>query len=258
MERFARVVPERERYRDTFHDHVLILTLAGETEFSASRIDRLPLEERADAQDAVSFTPAGRERTTLLSRGSLDQVRINIPAWFISQAFDIDAEPSWEAPYNTNDRRSAATVRALIRAQADGPIARVYHDALMIMLARRIGHRFGRVEARKNDSWLPPAALSDVVARIDEDVLGVPSLAELARVAGLSASAFLRAFHGSVGQTPGSYVISRRIARAARILKSTDLPVSAVAEVTGFTSAKRFSAIFDHLQGSPPSQYRQA
>ncbi len=258
VERVVRTVPERERFRDVFGDHILMVTLAGQTEFSASRIDRLPLEEREDVTDAISFTPATRERTILLSRGSLNQVRISIPPAFVLRACDIDKEPTWSAPYNAQDARSAATMRALLRVHEEGPISRIHHDTLMITLARRIGQRFGRIEPRSNDTWLSPAALRQVLARIEDDPSSSPSLAELSRVAGLSASGFLRAFRGSVGQSPGSYLVSRRIARAATMLRNTELSISEVAQATGFRSAARFSTIFGLLQGSEPAQFRRA
>ncbi len=82
------------------------------------------------------------------------------------------------------------------------------------------------------------------------------SLAELAQQSGLSPFHFARRFRQTTGESPHQYVVNRRLETAQRLLKETDLPVSQIALMTGFSSQGHFSQIFTRRLGQPPRQYR--
>ncbi len=84
------------------------------------------------------------------------------------------------------------------------------------------------------------------------------SLDELATIAGLSKYHFLRQFSRVVGMTPGAYLRSLRMCRAARLLRTTRDPIAEVARASGFTDHASFSRAFRRHAGLSPRQYRGA
>ena len=83
--------------------------------------------------------------------------------------------------------------------------------------------------------------------------LDVPALA---RVALMSTSHFSRHFRAAFGETPYSYLMTRRIERAKALLRRGDLTVTEVCLAVGCTSLGSFSSRFTELVGESPSAYR--
>lgn len=78
----------------------------------------------------------------------------------------------------------------------------------------------------------------------------------LARVALMSAGHFSRSFRAAFGETPYSYLMTRRIERAKALLRRGDLSVTEVCFEVGCTSLGSFSSRFTELVGETPSAYR--
>ncbi|MFE3321402.1 helix-turn-helix transcriptional regulator [Nocardia sp. NPDC059195] len=93
----------------------------------------------------------------------------------------------------------------------------------------------------------------DLVDRRYADPL---DLDELARSAGVSKYHFLRAFAAVYGRTPAVYLAERRIERAQDLLRSTNLTVTEVCMLVGYSSLGSFSAKFRQLVGVTPSEYQ--
>ncbi|MYS21576.1 MULTISPECIES: helix-turn-helix transcriptional regulator [unclassified Streptomyces] len=83
--------------------------------------------------------------------------------------------------------------------------------------------------------------------------LDVPSLA---RHALMSPGHFSRSFRAAFGETPYSYLMTRRIERAKALLRRGDLSVTEVCFAVGCTSLGSFSSRFTELIGETPSSYR--
>ncbi len=81
-------------------------------------------------------------------------------------------------------------------------------------------------------------------------------LGALASAAGVSKYHFLRCFSATYGKTPAVYLAERRIERAQDLLRSTNLTVTEVCMVVGYSSLGSFSAKFRQLVGVPPSAYQ--
>ncbi len=79
----------------------------------------------------------------------------------------------------------------------------------------------------------------------------------LARAAGVSKYHFLRCFAATYGETPMQYVTRRRIERAADLLRATNLTVTEVCGLVGYTSLGSFSQRFTELIGVSPSEYQR-
>jgi transcriptional regulator GlxA family with amidase domain len=83
--------------------------------------------------------------------------------------------------------------------------------------------------------------------------LDVPALA---RAALMSPAHFSRQFRAAYGETPYSYLMTRRIERAKALLRGGDMSVTEVCMAVGCTSLGSFSARFTELVGETPSAYK--
>ena len=81
-------------------------------------------------------------------------------------------------------------------------------------------------------------------------------VAELARTALMSTAHFSRQFRAAYGETPYSYLMTRRIERARALLRLGELSVTDVCLAVGCTSLGSFSARFTQLTGETPTAYR--
>jgi AraC-like DNA-binding protein len=78
----------------------------------------------------------------------------------------------------------------------------------------------------------------------------------IARAALMSAGHFQRQFRAAYGETPYSYLMTRRIERAKMLLRRGDLSVTDVCLEVGCTSLGSFSARFTEIVGETPTAYR--
>ena len=84
------------------------------------------------------------------------------------------------------------------------------------------------------------------------------SLSEVAARFYLSPYYLSRLFKRVTGQSIVDYINNRRIEAAQKLLETTELSISAVAEQTGFASAAHFRRVFHEVMGTGPLQYRKA
>ncbi|GAA3838366.1 helix-turn-helix domain-containing protein [Amycolatopsis tucumanensis] len=82
------------------------------------------------------------------------------------------------------------------------------------------------------------------------------TLAEMAAAVELSPFHFLRVFKAATGTTPYRFLNTVRIDRARRYLGRTDLPVSDIAHLCGFTSPSRLAIAFRRETGVSPTAFR--
>ncbi len=78
----------------------------------------------------------------------------------------------------------------------------------------------------------------------------------LAGTACMSPAHFSRRFHEAYGETPYSYLLTRRIERAAALLRRGDHSVTDACFAVGWTSMGSFSTRFTEVMGETPSRYR--
>jgi transcriptional regulator GlxA family with amidase domain len=81
------------------------------------------------------------------------------------------------------------------------------------------------------------------------------TVAQLAKEAALSRSAFFDRFTRAVGLPPMEYLLGWRMAVAKDLLRREDLGLAAVAERVGYSSASTFSTAFSRYVGQPPGRY---
>jgi AraC-like DNA-binding protein len=81
---------------------------------------------------------------------------------------------------------------------------------------------------------------------------------DLARAAGLSRAHFSREFHRAFGESPHAYLLTRRLERAAAMLRMTDRSVADICFSVGLQSVGSFTSSFTRTYGASPTAYRAA
>lgn len=83
-------------------------------------------------------------------------------------------------------------------------------------------------------------------------------VAQLAAAAGLSRAHFSREFRRAFGVTPHGYLLTRRLERAAALLRTTDNSVAEICMAVGLQSVGSFTSSFKRTYGLTPTSYREA
>src|ERR1700747_2056195 len=83
-----------------------------------------------------------------------------------------------------------------------------------------------------------------------------PGVDALARTAGLSRAHFSREFRRAFGESPHAYLLTRRLERAAALLRSTDRTVTDICFSVRLNSAGSFTPSFTRAYGRSPTAYR--
>src|ERR1700712_2930551 len=108
-------------------------------------------------------------------------------------------------------------------------------------------------------SFVPPARhllrAKDLADARYFDALDVD---DLARAAGLSRAHFSREFRRAFGETPHAYLLTRRLERAAGLLRRSDRSVADVCMSVGLRSVGSFTTSFRRMYGMTPTAYRAA
>ncbi|TBY82259.1 AraC family transcriptional regulator [Rhizobium leguminosarum] len=104
---------------------------------------------------------------------------------------------------------------------------------------------------------LPARGVARVVDYIEDGIDHDLRLSSLSAVAGMSTYHFARRFQETVGMSPHSYVLVRRIERARALLRRRDEPLVDVALACGFSSQSHLTTVFRRCLGVTPGEYRR-
>jgi AraC-like DNA-binding protein len=106
-------------------------------------------------------------------------------------------------------------------------------------------------------TFLPPARhllrAKDLADARYWEPLGVD---DLAHAAGLSRAHFSREFRAAFGESPHNYLLTRRMERAAALLRNTDRSVADICFSVGLQSVGSFTTSFKRTYGATPTAYR--
>lgn len=135
----------------------------------------------------------------------------------------------------------------------------LYADSVANLLAVQLLREYStyRLPAeRRYVNGLTNKKLSLVLDLIESDLSEDLSLSTLAAAAGLSEYHFLRMFKQSTGMTPHQYVINQRVEKAKELLKKTDMSITEIAYLLGFSTPAHFTHHFRRKTGMTPSEMR--
>ncbi|MFC3654085.1 AraC family transcriptional regulator [Dyella humi] len=102
---------------------------------------------------------------------------------------------------------------------------------------------------------LADARLAIAIRQMHESPTRPWTVAQLAKEAALSRSAFFERFSRAVGVAPMEYLLAWRMALAKNLLRRNEGGVAEIAERVGYSSASTFSVAFTRYVGVPPTRY---
>jgi len=105
-------------------------------------------------------------------------------------------------------------------------------------------------------AWLARQVLPPLAPLMEVNFRHNLPLGAFARMAHRSLSSFKREFRAQFGVPPGQWLRERRLLHASQLLRTTDLPVTAIAFDCGFEDASHFTKAFRQRYGHPPSALR--
>jgi AraC-like DNA-binding protein len=123
-------------------------------------------------------------------------------------------------------------------------------NRILILYATRTTH------VKPAQEILVPAKTRMVIDYIEANLGGNLRLAELCAVAAVSRAHFARAFRKTLGQSPHTFVIHRRLARAMELMWQHDLSIAQIARNCGFADPAHLTRCFQQRFGYAPSQLR--
>lgn len=135
----------------------------------------------------------------------------------------------------------------------------MFSDCIALAFFTHIVHAYGNVPA---GAWnarggLAPWQLQRARDFINANLAGDPSVAEVARECGLSASYFARAFKQATGIPPYRWVTKQRVERAKELLQDPRQELAAIAQICGFVDQSHFTRVFSKSEGHSPGRWRR-
>jgi AraC family transcriptional regulator len=195
-----------------------------------------------------------------------DDIYLHLEPDFIKQtAAGADLNPDKIEITTTLDSRSPA-IESMARMAFDelqrgteAMASNLYADSLANMLAVQLLREYSSDKMppeKRYVNGLTNKKLSLVLELIESDLSEDLPLRILAGTANLSEYHFLRMFKQSTGYTPHQYVLHQRIERAKELLKQTDMTITEIAYLLGFSTPAHFTHYFRRKTGITPSEAR--
>ncbi len=141
--------------------------------------------------------------------------------------------------------------------EADELYGRVYAESLGLALASHLLRRYANPNGPVMTSDLSKRRLQHALDYLHEHLAQDLSLAELAQVAGVSASHFKVLFKQFVGVPVHQYIIRQRVEYAVRLIAQGELPLSEIAIQAGFSNQSHMARHTRRIIGTSPGALRE-
>jgi AraC-like DNA-binding protein len=235
---------------------VLIVSLNARPDQRADLLG--PKILRPFPKHSVMVVPAGLSTWWVGPRVAMTQIHIHIEPSFLARIDphllkDLDRPRfGFEDPILA---QMANAVQAALTAY-EGTGTELYMEHLLLAYTMRVfaGEKPGSATASLG---LAPRVKQDCMAYLQEHLGDQVHLTELAALAGFSPHHFAKMFKQATGYAPHAFQIMLRMNKARELLAQTDLPVSEVAALVGYSSPSTFARIFHAQVQASPLQYRQ-
>ncbi|MDQ3132400.1 MAG: AraC family transcriptional regulator [Acidobacteriota bacterium] len=214
----------------------------------------------------VAVMPAGCSLQSWYDEVEQDDIYLHLEPEFIkSVAAGAELDPDKTEIITSLETRSPGIElmarMAFDELQRGGEAAgsNLYADSLANLLAVQLLREYSSHKIppeRRYINGLTNKKLALVLDLIESDLSENLSLSVLANAAGLSEYHFLRLFKQSTGLTPHQYVINQRIERGKELLKKTDMSITEIAYLLGFSTPAHFTHYFRRKTGVTPSSGR--
>ena len=135
---------------------------------------------------------------------------------------------------------------------------RARHTMLMARFIQLVVELSRLYERRAAFSECSQSGIADVAAYMERHFAENLNIEQLAAIANYSPRHFLRLFSETYGVTPRQYIIERRMNRAVALLKNSDISITQIAHICGFTDSNYFGSAFKEKFGLSPTLYRRS
>ena len=259
------IVQDNRRGRIDYHYrsplHMLVAHDRGVRHEGCTVIEGLPESTLQDCSRKLVLVPAGHKYHDWHEPRTLSRV-----VFFYFNPLQLAIGPSSHARSSLSPRiffedgaimQTALKLAALI--EGGDSDHRQYLDALGVVLR----HELAGINAGTRGAEAQPSGglaawqRRKAVAYIEEHLAEPISLEALARLVGLSACYFCRAFRQSLGMPPQRYQLSQRIERAKTLLAKHAASVTDVSLTVGYNDTSAFCTAFRRITGLTPSAYRR-
>lgn len=194
-----------------------------------------------------------------------DDIYLHLEPEFIKQtAIGADLNPDKIEIVTSLDSRSPV-IESMARMafdelqRNDATATNLYADSVANILAIQLLREYSSEKMppeKRYVNGLTNKKLTLVLELIESDLSEDLPLKVLANAVGLSEYHFLRMFKQSTGYTPHQYVISQRVERAKELLKKTDMTITEIAYLLGFSTPAHFTHHFRRKTGFTPTEMR--
>jgi AraC family transcriptional regulator len=237
--------------------HMLVVHERGARHDGCTAIEGLPKSTLQDCSRKLVFVPAGHEYHDWHEPRTLSRV---VFFYFNPTQLALGSKSSLAPRIFFEDNALLQTALKLATLiESGGSDHGVYLEALGVVLAHellRVTAVGNRAETQSNGG-LAAWQRRKAVAYIEEHLAEPISLEALARLVGLSACYFCRAFRQSLGMPPQRYQLSQRIERAKTLLAKRAASVTDVSLTVGYNDTSAFCTAFRRVTGLTPSTYRR-
>ncbi|MCW7541760.1 AraC family transcriptional regulator [Aquabacterium sp. A7-Y] len=233
-------------------DFVLIPAARG---FSTSSPDAAPLRDGSEAASQITPVPGGAWVGD--PHGAAD-VRLLIGHCVFGSpdaALLVSLLPQW---VHVRGERRLSTLVQLVgdESRAERPARDVVLARLLeVLLIEALRSTASRAPSPGLARGLANPQLATALRRMHERPAHPWTVAELAKEAAMSRSAFFERFSRAVGLAPMEYLLAWRMALAKQLLQKKELPIADIAERVGYSSASTFGVAFTRHVGMPPARY---
>jgi AraC family transcriptional regulator len=128
--------------------------------------------------------------------------------------------------------------------------------AIAVEFARYL-RRDTTIEAEAEAGGLAPWQVRRITEFLRGADGGLPSIAEVATLCGISRGHLMRSFKKSTGQTLHQHIEDLRVSRAKALLCDSRASLKEIANMLGFSGASSFSVAFRRASGLPPAAFRR-
>ena len=176
----------------------------------------------------------------------------------VAEAMHVDPARATVAPqlHVRDPRIEHIGWAAKAELESPEPLGRLYGESLGIALATHLLRSYAPATSSRWPGRLSRRRLQRVIDYIREHIAHELSLAELAGIAGMSASHFKALFKESTGVPVHQYVIRTRVEYASGLIARDQLPLSEIALQAGFANQSHMARCMKRLTGVTPARLR--
>jgi AraC-like DNA-binding protein len=233
-------------------DFLLIPAARG---FAASSLDRPPPRKGETVKTPIAPMPGGARVGDPHVAVDVRMLVGNCVFGSPDAALLVSLLPQW---VHVRGERRLSTLVQLVgeESRADRPAREIVMARLLeVLLIEAFRSAAGTAASPGLVRALADPKLVLALRRMHERPADPWTVAQLAREATLSRSAFFERFNRTVGVAPMAYLLAWRMALAKQMLRQRDSAMTKIAERVGYSSVSTFGAAFTRHVGMPPGRY---